>query len=74
MPIKSVSINQEMEDFLRDNSEISLSTIIQSRLIEIMEFQKKCSGCLRISNLTKLVKKYADFVISKGLEDEFNKP
>lgn len=73
MPIKSVSINKEMEEFLIDNPEISLSTIIQSKLLEIMEFQKRCSGCLQLANIKRANQKALQFIADKGFYEEFNK-
>lgn len=71
--IKSVSITDEQADFLDENKEISLSSIIQNRLIEIMEYQKKCTGCLKLTNFERFNKKLTQFISERGLMDDFIK-
>jgi len=69
--IKSVSMNEEMFNFLENNAEISLSKIIQNKLMEIMEFQKQCSGCLKIKNHLIFRERALRYLEHKGLTEEF---
>lgn len=69
--IKSVSVSEEMSNFLDEHKEISVSKIIQTRLMEIMEFQRQCENCIKAKNLSKELKKRIDFIEKKRLTEEF---
>ncbi len=69
--IKSVSISEEMSEFLDEHKEISLSSIIQNRLIEIMEYQKQCENCIKAKNLLKFQQKLLKFIEINNLMEDF---
>lgn len=46
--IKSVSIPQDLADFLDRNPELSLSKIVQSKLIEIMQTKTAYENRIRV--------------------------
>jgi len=76
--IKSVSISEEMDTFLFEHPEISLSKIVQLKLLEIMEFQTPSLHeivSLKSANiqLRDRLQKAGDFIDKKGLWAEFCK-
>jgi len=66
--IKSVSLNEQMTTFLQDHPELSLTKIVQSKLLEIMEYQSK----MRFYSDYKIpLQKAYQFIADKGLWEEF---
>lgn len=67
--IKSVSITEEMFLFLEEHPEISLSTIVQSKLLSIMDFQKPSD--IQIRQTKQRLAKALQFISDKGLYEDF---
>jgi hypothetical protein len=74
----TITITKEQEEFLNDNSDISLSAITQSAISERMEMMKISIASLKeaqrkIENWMKIVDKMREFITKKGLFDEYLK-